>query len=155
MNRIRFNPRRRAGYSLIELLMSISILVVVMNMSTELFRTVLRTGQDNQSLASETSRVDMAIAQLRRDVWGSGHITVADPHAVTVQLAGSDAVHWAITPDSVQRTAPDGTVTQWPGIGSAWAFSTDPGALTVTDAKTPDAPPYRLVSEVVISRRAQ
>jgi type II secretory pathway pseudopilin PulG len=152
MKQNRSPRRRRGGYSLLELLMTMTVLLLATNVSVQLFRSVIRTGQVNQDYSNQTSRIDAAISQLRADAWESSAISVALPR--WVQLAGTGKITWTITDDAVRRTDSTGQVRQWPGIGSAWTFASDKTGLTVTDAQSPGAPPYRLVSQVLLNRRA-
>ncbi len=143
--------QRRKGISLYEIVVSMGIFVIAMNLSAQMFRSLILTGADSGKLLNESAGVDAAIGKLRRDVWGASQINVSDSH--TAQL-GTSAT-WTILPDRVERTGSDGKTEQWAGIGKNWSFARDGAALTISDDTAPGsaqgATAVRLVSQVLLA----
>jgi len=148
--------RRRCGYSLMELMVSIGVLMIAMDISVQLGRSVIRAGANNRTMNDQSSRIDAAVATLRGDVWGASRIDVVDSRTVRLSRGGALAATWTIAADdSVQRTDASGQVRQWPGIGKNWTFARDGAALTISDGVSQGATAMRCVSQVLLAGGAR
>jgi prepilin-type N-terminal cleavage/methylation domain-containing protein len=145
------NRSQKPGFSLVELLMALSILAIFFTVSEKIFNSAILLGAAGENLSNTSSRIDSALFQLRADVWNSKSISVTGPQSVDLTLADGTQITWKIDPDQgIFRTQPTGTSENWLALGKDWTFSTDNLSLTIADKSTA---PTRLISQFLLAQR--
>jgi prepilin-type N-terminal cleavage/methylation domain-containing protein len=146
----RRHPPNFRAFTLTEVLMALSLLVIFMGLAGQLFKSSLMLSYDTPRKSDQSSRIDSAIFQLRRDVWNSPQITVPKP--VQVDLESPDGkISWTINPDGdLTRSVPHGQPEQWKQIARTWSLATDGKCLTIADGSAE----MRLPSQILLSRTA-
>ena len=146
---------RRHAFTLMELLMTMSLLVVVGLVIDQVFHATLTTWTDTDRTTKRYASVDSAISALRADAWRAAQITVSDPKHATLTFPGHSQITWTLSPDgNAARTDSAGHQTRWPSIAAAWTFSADPTTLIVT-ASSPQPQQLRLISQILLANRSR
>lgn len=84
---------KRRGFMLVELMLVIGLVAFVGLVSMQLFRATLRTWSASAKEQAVQSRFDLAIGQLRRDVWSATSIELANPTSISIHNP-SESIHW-------------------------------------------------------------
>lgn len=145
-------PRRR-GFTLLELLFALGILAVVGLISVKLFRSTVLVSQGAETAAASMTRMDSALASIRRDAWGAESIQVGDAKSVTLQQPGGASVRWhAEHPGEMVRDEA-GKQTHWSALPGGITFAVDGAVLVVQLTGTPDHPggETRMPSQVLLA----
>lgn len=136
--------------------MTLSLLVVFFFLAGRLFRSSVLLSARSQQFADNANRIDSAMFQLRRDVWSSGKINVADPHSAQLRLSDGTQISWQINSDGdVTRTIAGEAAERWSGLGPNWSLSGDGLSLSVTDVASPVPQPMRLLSQSLLAQKEQ
>jgi len=144
---------RRAGFLIIETLMTLSLLAFVFAAAAQLFRASVLTAQSSARACNQASRLDSAMLTLRRDVWQSYDIRVTDPHTVELTAGDGKTIVWRINPDaSARRIDPNRRSMRWESLGLQLRFVRDGATLVVVHSGRPDDQALPLVSQVLIGR---
>jgi prepilin-type N-terminal cleavage/methylation domain-containing protein len=137
---------RRRAFSLVEMIVALSMLGFVLVAGGQLFRSTVMLSTDSSNLSNHSFQIDSALDQMRRDVWGCTSIQVSDAHHA--QLG---AIAWSVSSDgAVHRTDASGKTMTWPSISATWALSSDGPWLTVSDKASHDWQAVRLVSQAML-----
>jgi type II secretory pathway component PulJ len=142
---------RRTGISLYEVVVSLGIFVIAMNMAAQLFRSLITTGAESGRTLNQVARIDSAVAKLRGDVWSAGKIDILDSHTVRLSRGDNLTATWAVSDNSLTRTDASGHVESFSDTGKGWSFARDGAALTISDDSAHDATAMRLVSQVLLA----
>jgi prepilin-type N-terminal cleavage/methylation domain-containing protein len=149
----RVDRKSRFGFTMVEILMTLSILVIFFGFSSEVFRSTVLLSSASQNLCDDASRTDSIVRLLRTDVWNCRSMTLADPHSLELSFSDGTKVSWKIdSRNSVMRTDAAGRTENWDGIGSGWRFSTDKVSLAITDGSSA---PMRLLSQLLLAQSVQ
>jgi prepilin-type N-terminal cleavage/methylation domain-containing protein len=141
------------GFTMVEILMTLSILVLFFGFSGEVFRSTVLLSSASQNLCDDASRTDFVLRLLRADVWNCRSMTLAGPRSLELSFSDGTKVSWKIdSNNSVVRTDAAGHAERWNGIGSAWTFSTDKVSLAISDGSSA---PARLVSQLLLPQSGQ
>lgn len=109
---------RRRGFVLLEMLVVCGLIAIVGLISMQLFRATLRTWKDSANEQAVQSRFDLAIGQLRRDVWSATSIDAPDAGSIAIHYR-SETIHWRTEqPTGLSRTADtDAYARHWSDLG--------------------------------------
>lgn len=144
--------RLRPGFTILEILMALGLLVIFFGVAGELFKSTMMLGYDSGQLSNQNSRIDSAIFQLRRDVWNSSRMTVSGKKSLDLDSSDGIKISWNIDQENgVTRTDAQGRSERWEGIGENWSLAADGPCLSIRDA----AAEICLPSEILLSRGAQ
>jgi len=149
---IRPNIPRRRGFLIIEILVTIGLLVFVFAAAGQLFRACILASYDSGNAANQSSRLDSALQILRRDVWQSATMQVADPQSLELSTADDQKISWRIGDEAIVRTGPDAKITRWNGIKLKLQFAQDGPTLLISHAGPPIEQPISLVSQLMLAR---
>jgi hypothetical protein len=145
--------RTRLGFSIIEVLMALSLLVMFFAASGEVFKSTVLLSSASQDLCDHTSQIDSVERQLRVDAWNCRSMTLADPQSVELTMADGAQISWKIDPQNcVVRTDAAGHAERRDAVGVGWAFSTDKVSLSISDGSSV---PTRIVSQVLLAQSGQ
>lgn len=145
--------RRHGGFLIIEIIMTLSLLVFVFFAAGELFRACILTAAASEHAADQASRLDTAIAAMRRDVWGAGDIHVIDLHGVELTIADNQKITWRTDADgSARRTDSSGRTSRWAGVGLQLQFVRDGATLLLSHPGPPENQQISLLSQVILGR---
>ena len=125
---------------MIEILATLSLLVIFFDAAGQLYRSTLLTGAACQQICNESARTDSAIYQLRRDVWNARQVN--SPRAGTIDITnpGGGKITWRFDSDGTTRTAA-GAAEHWQdacrncnvAVGGRWVEISDAsGAVRLT-----------------------
>ncbi len=143
---------RNRGFTLLEIIMALSLLLIFFGVAGELFKSTLMLSYDSRELSNQNSRIDSAIFQLRRDVWNASRMTVSGNKSVDLSSSDGIKITWNVNLDNgVTRTDAQGRCERWEGIGQNWSLAADGSCLTI-DAVTGE---MRLPSQILLSQGAQ
>ena len=141
---------RKSGFTLTEVIMALSLLVIFFAVSGELFRSTMMLGWAGTKASDRASRTDDVMERLRADAWGARAITVASQQSVTFGEAGGTSVSWKIeSDDRLVRQQDQNPPQTFDGVGEKWSFSGDAISLRVSDGS---ATPERLASQVLLAK---
>jgi prepilin-type N-terminal cleavage/methylation domain-containing protein len=142
---------RKSGFTLTEVIMALSMLVIFFAVSGQLFRSTMMLGWAGTKASDRASRVDFAMERLRADAWGAQTITVPSPQTVTFSEAGGTSVSWKIeSDDRLVRQQDQDPPQTFDGVGEKWSFSGDVISLNVSDGL---AAPERLMGQMLLAGR--
>ena len=145
--------RSRRGFTLLMLLLVLSMLGVGALLATRLFQVALRTTVATQDAHTRALRFDNMLNQLRRDVWSAGGIKAVDAQTLDLQHAGS-AVRWQLHADAtVTRDAKGEPLHRWPLGKVALRFEPKPAGLSmhVREDKAGSEQSIALVSQLLLA----
>ncbi len=147
---------RRRAFTLTEILMTLSLLVVVGLVLDQVFHATVTAWTDTDQTTRQYASVDSVISALRTDTWHASQITVSDSKHASLSLPDNSKITWIFSPDGdATRTDSSGHRTHWPSITSAWNFSADPATLTVTSNASSEKQQIRLISQVLLAARSR
>jgi prepilin-type N-terminal cleavage/methylation domain-containing protein len=149
----RVDRKIRFGFTMIEILMTLSILVIFFGFSGEVFKSTVLLSSASQNLCDDASRTDFVVRLLRADVWNCRSMTLADPRSLELSFSDGTKVSWKLnSPNIVVRTDAAGHDEHWNNVGSGWTFSTDKVSLAISDGSSA---PTRLVSQILLAQSGQ
>lgn len=96
MKRIKPNTRI-AGYSLIELVLVLSLLAVFAGVANKLFISSLLVKQEALKAGNNLVQTDSLIRLIRSDVWGASAIYSDSPDRVTIAWPDGSTVRWELS----------------------------------------------------------
>jgi len=143
--------KRHRAFTLTEILMALSLLVLFFAAAGELFKSSVMLSWDGPQSSNRASQIDSALFQLRRDVWNSPQISVPKAKSADLESDGG-TISWTIdSGGSLTRTDSHGQTEQWKAIAKNWSLSTDGICLTMSDGSDE----MRLPSHILLARGAQ
>lgn len=149
----RADRKIRFGFTMIEIMMALSILVLFFGFSGEVFRSNVLLSSASQNLCDDASRIDSVLRLLRADVWNCRSMTLADPRSLDLSFSDGTKVSWKIdSQNSMVRTDAAGHAEHWEAVGAGWTFSTDKVSLAISDGSSV---PTRLVSQLLLAQSGQ
>jgi prepilin-type N-terminal cleavage/methylation domain-containing protein len=147
------NRKIRFGFTMIEIMAALSLLVIFFAASGEIFKSTVLLGSASQNLCDRASQIDSALHPLRTDVWNCRSMRVVDPRFIKLSLADGGNISWKIdSQNCVVRTDAAGHAERWDAIGAGWSFSTDNVSLSLSDG-TPI--PMRMISQILLAQSEQ
>ena len=150
---MRRRPSARRGFTMTEMLMTLSILVIFFGFSGEVFKSTVLLSSASQNLCDRTSQIDSALRQLRMDVWNCRSMTLSDPRSLDFSISDGTKVSWKIDSlNGVERTDAAGHAERWDAVGVGWTFSTDKVSLALSDGSSA---PMRIVSQILLAQSEQ
>jgi hypothetical protein len=139
---------------MIEILMALSLLVIFFFVAGELFKSTVLLSAQSQQVSDDSNRIDSAMFQLRRDVWNSRQIAVADPHLVHLTASDGTQISWRINSGGdVTRTIAGGADETWPALALGWSLTADGFSLSISDARNSQS--LRLTSQSLLAQKEQ
>jgi prepilin-type N-terminal cleavage/methylation domain-containing protein len=144
--------RPQLGFTLLEVIMSLSMLVIFFGIAGEVFKSTVLLSYDSQQLSNENSRIDSAIFQIRRDVWNGRQLGVQGTKSVELESSDGTKISWNIDAGgNLTRTDAQGHSERWEQVGKNWSLATDGICLMIRDGPAE----VRLPSEILLCRRGQ
>jgi hypothetical protein len=138
---------------MIEILMTLSILVIFFGFSGEVFKSTLLLSSASQEVCDHASRIDFVLRLMRVDVWNCRSMTLGDPRSLGLLIADGTKVSWKIDPQNcIVRTDAAGRDERWDAVGAGWTFSSDKVSLAISDSSSA---PIRMVSQVLLAQGGQ
>lgn len=109
---------KRRGFMLVELMVVVGLVAFVGLVSMQLFRATLRTWSASANEQAVQSRFDLAIGQLRRDVWSATSIELADPTSISIHDP-TETVHWTADASGglSRNSGHPADARHWPNLG--------------------------------------
>ena len=99
------NSRQRdRGFTIIEVLATLMLLVIFFDVAGKLFRSTILTGAACQQISNESARTDSAMYQLRRDVWNARQLDSPRPGTIGITSSDGGNVTWRFDGEGVTRT---------------------------------------------------
>ena len=159
--------RRRRGFTLYEAVVALGLILIVLDLSTRVFRTGLQSIQQVQAAEINQRQIDSALNALAGDVW-RGATLEATGNSVRVGFADGSKIRWQINSDgSIHRSEdvrvtpvgqfpPASRTTHWQADAAQWSFARDGDCLLVRmPRRDPLAQPEeaRLVSQILAGSR--
>jgi hypothetical protein len=143
----------RPGFTITELLISLSLLILFFAAAGQVFRSTVLLSAAGSQLSDLTAQTDSALFQLRQDVWNSRSINANDPHAVDLVLANGSPISWKIdSENSLTRTVVGSPPEHWNFSAAHWSFSAGRSTLILSDG-TPAR--ISMVSQILLASRSQ
>lgn len=145
--------RRKKGFTITEILMSLSLLIVFFAIAGEVFRSTVLLSSAGADVSDRAIRADFAITQLRADAWNAASIAVSSPRSVGFVAGNGRRIAWKIdSEDRLVRQENQNTPKTFDGLGKNWSFSSDGVSLIVPDGSPA---PVRLVSQILLAERTR
>jgi len=140
---------RHRGFTITEVLMTLSLLVIFFAAAGEVFRSTVLLGKSSQDLCDTASQADSALRQLRIDAWNARAISVPDPRSARISFADGTAITWQLdSQKSAIRIDAAGHSQRWENIAAGWSFTADADSLIVSDGKSV---PQRIISQILLT----
>lgn len=146
------SKRTERGYTLLEMVVLISLLGVFLLVGSELWRVTTLTTRNARQVETDAVRIEMVLDRLRRDAWSAQRV---ESHAdgCRLQMADGREIEWRVT-DGVQlvrSVRAEGAAEQsqaWPIFAERVSFGGggDTVHVTLTPPKGPAAPPMLFVA---------
>jgi prepilin-type N-terminal cleavage/methylation domain-containing protein len=89
------NSPERRGFSLIELMVYIVLMAVFASVLIPFCHRVLITMHDSQKVTIDDARLDQAMNDLRRDVWGAAAMQSPDARSLVLRSAEGRSTTWS------------------------------------------------------------
>ncbi|HZZ43170.1 MAG TPA: prepilin-type N-terminal cleavage/methylation domain-containing protein [Tepidisphaeraceae bacterium] len=97
------SPTKSRAFTLIEMMMVLSLLTTFFLLSAKLFTSLFRQVRDTSAAQNDTASFDSALTQLRADIWSADSLQTDGPTLLITHA--SQTIAWsAITPTSFTRT---------------------------------------------------
>jgi hypothetical protein len=137
---------------MIEIVMALSLLVIFFFVAGELFKSTVLLSAQSQQVSDDSNRIDSAMFQLRRDVWNSRQIAVADPRLVHLTASEGTQISWRINSSGdMTRTIAGGADETWLALAPGWSLTADGFSLSISDAQ--NTQPLRLTSQAFLAEK--
>jgi prepilin-type N-terminal cleavage/methylation domain-containing protein len=94
----------RRGFTLIEILLSVSLLGVFSLLAFRLIGANMDIARATRTANWNTARFDSAVRMLREDVSDSGSIETPRPELLRIRSPGNPPIEWEITGNSLSRS---------------------------------------------------
>ena len=150
---------RRAGFTLFEVMLALTMLSTFGLVAMKLVSTSLRVSHDAGNASNLTLRFDGALDQIRRDVWGATKIETPDALTLRVETGAAEGVSitWSVADDgSLVRAvgAADDSRQEWSGVARGITFEADGPVLLLVEPPGPGGDRRRvpLASQVALAR---
>ncbi len=152
------HPHRSGAWSLIELMIMLSLFGVFLIFAGRLISSTTALSSDVYRMQEAATRFDLIIDRFRRDVWGASAIERADSHTVTLQYHDARQVTWTMYPDTfalIRTTAREEDVideSYFDGLNFIFRFEHQPASLLVYAQRSidpDDTARYHLTSRVI------
>ena len=143
----------RPGFTITEILMALSLLILFFAAAGQVFRSTVLLSAAGSQLSDQTAQTDSALFQLRQDVWNSRSIITNDPHTVDFVSANDSPISWKIdSENSLTRTLAGSPPEHWNSVATNWSFSADRSMLVLSDGT-----PARIcmISQILLASRSQ
>jgi len=132
--------RQARGYSLLEMVVLISLMGVFLILGSELWRAATVTTRNAKQVESEGLRLDMVLDRLRRDVWAATHVH-ADAGRCQLHLSDGRRITWRVADGHVlsREELADGGPNHkqaWPVFASGVQVLSHPVGVQVTVTPT-------------------
>lgn len=85
----------RGGYSIVEMLMAISLVTVFLIISGHLVNLVFKVQRDAVRMEWSVSRMDFALRELRKDVWSASSLTRLDDDRMQIDFIDQNHAIWS------------------------------------------------------------
>lgn len=95
---------RRRGFSLIEILLTLSLLGVFSLLAFRLLGANMKVTEATLMADSNTARFDRAVAALRADVFDSASLEMPSPRLLRIHGSDKQIVDWEIDGNTIRRT---------------------------------------------------
>ncbi len=126
------SPQRHRGFTIIEVLATLALLVIFFDVAGKLFRSTILTGAACQQISNESARTDSAMYQLRRDVWNARQLGSLKPGTIGITSSDGENITWRFDADGATRTG-TGAAEHWPdacrkcgvNVGGRWVEIAD------------------------------
>jgi len=125
----------RRGFTLVEILLAVSLLGVFTLLASRLLGANMRITQGTLTADSNTARFDRAIRMLRTDVAASDSIESSAPGVVRIRNSANQTVEWKTAGNSVSRSI--GTETREWEVGQPLHLKLD-GAVVLLSVSPAD-----------------
>jgi hypothetical protein len=119
---------------IVEILFSLAILAVFTAAAGKLFHFNFRVLHQTTVRADDTTRFDLAIAQMRRDVSAATSTETTDAQTLLIHTSGPD-IHWRADGQNLARATGDGE-RQWQ-VGQPITFAKDGQIVLVQTSPDP------------------
>jgi type II secretory pathway pseudopilin PulG len=86
--------RRRGGYLLLEMLVTLSLFGVFGLLAAQLFRTSFQAATQTPRATESAMRFDAAIKTLRADVFVAVSVEMTQPRTLLIHESGGNAIQW-------------------------------------------------------------
>lgn len=96
---------RTAGYSLIEMVLVLTLLAVFAGVANKLFMSSLIVKRDARHAGDDLVRTDCLIRLIRSDMWGASAIHSESPDRVTIEWPDGSAVLWELSATAFEDKA--------------------------------------------------
>lgn len=142
--------RCRHGFTMVEILIAVSLFVVVGYVSARLVHSTIRLSGQVAAAHDQISGGQRAMALLRRDVWGATGIE-AGGRSVHLKRGDHVAVTWRFDEDgALFRDSTDGAQ-RWGGLIREGAFAAEGAVLVIRGIEADDRPvEVRIASQVLM-----
>jgi len=141
------------GFTVLEVLAALSILVLFFGFAGEVFRSTVLLSSASQDVCDRSNETDSVLRQLRTDVWNCRLMKIADPRSLELSIADGTKVSWKIDSRNCPiRTDALGREEHWNTIATGWSFSSDNVSLSISDGTTA---PTRMVSQILLAQSEQ
>jgi prepilin-type N-terminal cleavage/methylation domain-containing protein len=149
MPALRLKIHAPRGFTITEILITLSLLVIFFATAGEVFRSTILLGKSSQDVCDTASQIDSALRQLRIDAWNARAISVPDPRSAQISLADGATITWQLdAQNSAVRTDAARHAQQWNEISARWSFAADAHSLVVSDGKSA---PQRIISQILLT----
>ena len=140
----------RAGFSLLEMLITIGLVAIFIVLAGKLFTTTLRLTRTSNDAARTVSAYEASVAALRRDAWGATEVTaLPEGGGVRVARGDAEAVTWSSDGEGALVRREGQSVQRWPEVGAKLTLHPDDAGVLVRG----DEDELRLASEVLLLRK--
>jgi hypothetical protein len=143
----------RPGFTITEILLSLSLLTLFFAFSGEVFKSTVLLSSAGQDVCNRSNQIDFVLRQLRADVWNCRSMSLANPQSIELSTANAAKISWKIdSQNSLIRTDPAGREERYDVVATHWSFSADKVSLLLSDGASP---PNRMISQILLSKSEQ
>jgi len=131
----------RRGFTVLEILVVLSLMVTVALVATRLFRSTLRLTHQADASADMVARVDDAMRVLRGDVWSAGRIQTDDERTVTLTGGDGAVITWHLLPGGTLTRDAEGASSgrrAWKALTLPMTFRAEGAGLVIDIADMPE-----------------
>jgi prepilin-type N-terminal cleavage/methylation domain-containing protein len=121
---------KRRGFSLIEVLLALSLLGVFLLIASRVIVANIHAQTANLTAEGNTARFDRAVIALRADVANSKSVEMPEPAVLRIHLADNQTIEWRADHHSLIRSASDNRT--W-DVGQSLNFKLDGAVVLLSD----------------------
>lgn len=138
MNRPRHrqNPLVRRGFTLIEIMVVLTLLATFSLLACAFFNTLLKTDHVQAQVQAQMMGAEAALGKLRREVWECDKVEVIDGHHLVVTREPKQRVTWVLDGEGLSRQEEGAAVMTWHWDAAAWEFSAVGAGVKVVDTQS-------------------